>query len=85
MVFNATFNNIAFIGWRSVLLVEETGIPGENNRPATSQGQTLSHSVVSCTPRIERRFELTFVVIGTNCTGSCKSNCHMIMTTLLNV
>ena len=22
--------------WRSVLLVEETGVPGENNRPATS-------------------------------------------------
>ena len=34
MVFNATFNNISFIQWRSVLLVEETGIPGENHRPA---------------------------------------------------
>jgi hypothetical protein len=30
MVFNATFNNISVISWRSVLLVEETG---ENNRP----------------------------------------------------
>jgi hypothetical protein len=29
MVFNATFNNITFISWRSVLLVEETGVPGE--------------------------------------------------------
>ena len=27
MVFNATFNNISAISWRSVLLVEETGIP----------------------------------------------------------
>jgi hypothetical protein len=27
---NATFNNISIIWWRSVLLVEETGIPGEN-------------------------------------------------------
>jgi hypothetical protein len=27
MVFNATFNNISVILWRSVLLVEETGIP----------------------------------------------------------
>jgi hypothetical protein len=27
MVFNATFNNISFISLRSVLLVEETGVP----------------------------------------------------------
>jgi hypothetical protein len=32
MVFNATFNNISAISWRSVLLVEETG----ETRPATS-------------------------------------------------
>ena len=36
MVFNATFNNISVISWRSVLLVEETGVPGENHRPAAS-------------------------------------------------
>jgi hypothetical protein len=29
MVFNATFNNISAILWRSVLLVEETEVPGE--------------------------------------------------------
>jgi hypothetical protein len=29
MGFNATFNNISAILWQSVLLVEETGIPGE--------------------------------------------------------
>jgi hypothetical protein len=34
MVFNATFNNISVILWRSVLLMEETGGPGENHRPA---------------------------------------------------
>jgi hypothetical protein len=27
MVFNATFNNISFISWRSVLLVGERGVP----------------------------------------------------------
>jgi hypothetical protein len=43
MVFNATFNNISVISWRSVLLVEETG---ENNRPATCHWQTLSLNVV---------------------------------------
>jgi hypothetical protein len=30
IVFNATFNNISFLPWRSVLLVEDTGVPGEN-------------------------------------------------------
>jgi len=28
MVFNATFNNISVVSWQSVLLVEETGLPG---------------------------------------------------------
>ena len=31
MVFNTTFNNISVISWRSVLSVEETGVPGENH------------------------------------------------------
>jgi hypothetical protein len=32
MVFNATFNNISVISWWLVLLVDETGVPGENHR-----------------------------------------------------
>jgi hypothetical protein len=36
MVFNATFNNISAISWQSVLLVEETKVPGENHRPVVS-------------------------------------------------
>jgi hypothetical protein len=36
MVFNATFNNISVISWRSVLLVEETGGPEQNHRPVAS-------------------------------------------------
>jgi hypothetical protein len=51
MVFNATFNIFLAISWLSVLLVEETG---ENHRPAASHGQTLSHNVVSSTPRLSR-------------------------------
>ena len=54
MVLNATINNISAISWRSLLLVEETGIPGENNRPVVNQEQTLSHNIVSSTPRHER-------------------------------
>jgi len=54
MVFNATFNNISVISWRSVLLVEENAVPEENHRPVASYWQTLSHNVVSSTPRHER-------------------------------
>jgi hypothetical protein len=43
MVFDATFNTILVISWRSVLLVKETGVPGENQR------QTLWHNVVPST------------------------------------
>jgi len=46
-MFNATFNTISDISWRSVLLVEETGVPGEYHRPVASHWQTLSHNVGS--------------------------------------
>ena len=71
MVFNATFNNISFISWRSVLLLEETGVPGENHRPVTSHWQTLSHNVVQSTQCYRW---------CTDCIGSCKFNYHTIMT-----
>jgi hypothetical protein len=35
MVFNATFNNILVLLWRSALLAEETAVPGKNQRPTT--------------------------------------------------
>ena len=80
MVLSATFNNISVISWRSVLFVEETRVPGENHRPATSQWQTLSHNFVSSTPSWTV-FELaTLVVKGTDCIGSCKSNYNTTMT-----
>jgi hypothetical protein len=53
LMINTTFNNISAISWRSVLLVEETGVPGENHRPVASHWQTLSHNVVSITPSHE--------------------------------
>ena len=36
MVVNVTFNNILVLSWWSVLLVEETGVPGENHQPVAS-------------------------------------------------
>ena len=80
MVFKATFNNISIISWRSFLLVEETGGPEENHRPAASHWQTLSHIMLYTSPWAG--FELrTSVVIGTDCIGSCKSNYHTITAT----
>ena len=36
MVFNTAFNLISVISLQSVLLVEETGVPGENHWPVVS-------------------------------------------------
>ena len=43
MVFNATFSNISTTSWRSVLLMEETGVPGENHQHVASLDHTLYH------------------------------------------
>jgi hypothetical protein len=53
MVLNATFNNISVRPRQSVLLVEQSGVPGENHRHVASHWQTLSHNTVSSTPRHE--------------------------------
>ena len=44
MVLNATSNNMSAISWRSALLVEETGVPGENHRPVANKRNVLPHS-----------------------------------------
>ena len=49
MVFNATCNQISVISWRSVLLVEETGVP---EKPTDLPQETLSHNVTSSTPHV---------------------------------
>jgi hypothetical protein len=37
----SAFNNILTISWRSVVLVEETGVPEENHRPVVSRRNFL--------------------------------------------
>ena len=65
MVFNATFNNISVISWRSVLLVEKT----------TDKLYHIMLYIEYTSPE----FKLTMlVVIGTDCTNSCKFNYHTI-------
>jgi hypothetical protein len=56
------FNNISVVSWWSVLLVEETGVPGEDHLLVVSHWQTLSLKVVSSTPRHEWDSNLGVVV-----------------------
>jgi hypothetical protein len=72
VVFYSTFNNISVISWRSVLLVEETGGPGENHWPIASHWQTLSHNVVSSTPRLSG--VRTLSLYQSNLFGHCVRN-----------
>jgi hypothetical protein len=74
IVFNAILNTILVISWRSVLLMEETGVPGESHRPAASHIMLCTSAWVVVEPT-------TLVVIGTVCIGSCKSIYHAITAT----
>jgi len=58
------------------------GVPRENHQPVTSHWQSWSRHIMLYWVNLAwTRFELTMlVVIGTDCTGSCKSNYHTIMT-----
>ena len=51
MMLNSTFSNISIISWWSVILVDETGIPGENHRPTASHWQSSSYHALS-TPHL---------------------------------
>jgi hypothetical protein len=82
MVFNATVNNISVNIVAAVLLMEETGVPGE--KLPTCRKSLTNFIIVPY--RIHLAwvgFELTnLVVIRTDSIGSHNSNYHTITTTM---
>jgi len=86
MMLNATFNNISVISWRSILLLEESGVPIENHRPTASHWQTLSHNDASSTPHHERDSNIQlYLWEALICICGCKSNYHTITTTTVSI
>ena len=70
MVFEATFNYITAISWRSVLLVQETGVPEENHPPAAINEKRYRR-MLYWIHLAWAGFELTtLVMIGTDGIGS---------------
>ena len=65
--------------WRLVLLVEETGVPGENHRPATSHWQTLSHNVV----HLALIVAISFIGGGNRGTRRKPPTCHKSLTNFI--
>jgi hypothetical protein len=72
MVFNATLNNNSVISWWSVLLVEETEEP-EKTTDLPQITDKFYHLMLYTSPWAGVE-PTTFVVIGTDCIASCKSN-----------
>jgi hypothetical protein len=52
---------LSVVSWRSVLLVEETGVPRENHRPVAIHWQSLSYNDVSSTSRHELKVALSTI------------------------
>ena len=69
MVFNATFNNISAISWRSVLLVEET----RENLPHVTDKLYLIIMYRVHFPMSQAGFELTILMLIDT---DCKANYH---------
>jgi hypothetical protein len=67
MVLNTSFNNISSIFWLFVLLVEEIGITTDLSQVTDKLVNKMMYR-----EHLAMRAIRTLVVIGIDCTGSCK-------------
>jgi hypothetical protein len=84
MVFNATFNNISVISWRSVFI--SGGNRSTQWKPLTCRKSLTNfyHIMLYISPWVG--FELTtLVVICTDCIGSYKTNYHTTTTAISRI
>jgi hypothetical protein len=56
MVLNATFNNISVISWRSVLVLEETGVPATKLSILQITQITMQYSILFITNDVNVKF-----------------------------
>jgi hypothetical protein len=84
MVFNPTFNNISAKSCQSVLLVEETRLPGENLWPAASCWQTfVGTSTLALQLPVQSVFITTKVVNSNTAHVEVYSIQYYVITTII--